>query len=94
MNDKGDSSTPPIYDQYPCVTHANTHTHAQAHTHTHTLWAIVAESIITLYCMEKRKRESLSDECYKDSNPVKGDTQPNMEMHLYRGEGGRAGGGQ
>ena len=84
MNDKGDSSTPPIYDQYPCVTHTN--------THTHTLWAIVAESIITLYCMEKRKRESFTDECYKDSNPVKGDTQPNMEMHLYRGEGGGRGG--
>lgn len=36
----------------------------------------------------KKKRESFLDECYKDSNLVKGDTQPNMEMHLYRGGGG------
>lgn len=39
----------------------------------------------------EKKRERFLDECYKDSNLVKGDTQPNMETHLCRGVGGGGG---
>lgn len=78
MNDKGDSSTPPICGQYTCVTHTNTHPHIHmgpsGREHYHSI------------LRGEKTRGSFSDECYKDRNPVKGDTQLNMEMHRYRGE--------
>lgn len=78
MNDKGYSSTLPIYDQHPHVTHK--------HTHTHTCVGPRGREHYNAILQGEKKRESFSDECSKDSNPVKGDTQPNTEEHLY-GEG-------
>lgn len=49
------------------------HTHKHVGTHTHTRF-------IT---QRKEKRKSFSDECSKDSNPVKGDAQPKLVVHLY-----------
>lgn len=47
---------------------------------THTLTGGVAESVTTLYYeggKRKKRGKSFSDECSKDSEPVKGDAQPN-----------------
>lgn len=50
MNDKGNSSTPPIYDHQPHVTHT------RSHTQTHICgWGSCKQKIITLYYMEKGK---------------------------------------
>lgn len=84
MNDKGYTSTLPIYDRYPGVSHAQTHRHAHTHKHTNThalaAWPRALRRFIT---QGKEKRKSFADECSKDSNPVKGDTQPNPAEHLY-----------
>lgn len=59
---------------------SHTQTHAQVHTHTRA--GPSGREYYHSILHGEKKRKSLSDECYKDSNPVKGDTQPNMEMHL------------
>ena len=66
-------NSPPIYGQYPpCHTHTGPSDREYYHSILH----------------GEKKRESFSDECYKDSNPVNGDTQPNIEMHLGEEVGG------
>lgn len=77
MNDKGYTSTPAIYDRHPAC---HTHKHIGMRTHTLTGWPRALQRFIT---QGKEKRKRLSDECLKDSNPVKGDTQPNPAEHLY-----------
>lgn len=60
---------------------------------THTLTG-VAESVTTLYYEGKKKKKgkSFSDECSKDSEPVKGDAQPNTGGAFVWREGNGAGG--
>lgn len=53
MNDKDNSSTPPIYDHQPRVTCAHTHKHASV------LGGSYGQKMIALYYMEKRKDASL-----------------------------------
>lgn len=51
MNDKDNSSTPPIYDHQPHVT--------CTHTNTHPCMGVLQAEMIALYYMEKRKDASL-----------------------------------
>lgn len=86
MNDKDNSSTPPIYDHQPRVTCTHTHKHASV------LGGVLqAENDRSILHGEKKR--CFSDDCWKGCNPVKGDTQPNRETHLYRGRGRGGGGG-
>lgn len=94
MNDKGNSSTPPIYDHQPqCHMHTHTQTHICGGVCARVCGGDVlqAENYHSILHGEK-KRCKVSDEFRKDCNPVKGDTQPNREMHFYRGRGGEKGG--
>lgn len=56
---------------------------SSCHTHTHTCVCPGGWEHYNAILQGEKKRESFSDECSKDSNPVKGDTQPNTEEHLY-----------
>lgn len=82
MNDKDNSSTPPIYDHQPHVTCTHTNMHL-------CLEVLVLQAQNYHSILHGEKKRCFSDDCWKDCNPVKGDTQPNRETHLYRGRGER-----
>lgn len=88
MNDRGYTSTPPIYDRHPGVSHAQT----RAHAHTHGGWPRASPRFITRG-KERKKGKSFSDECWKDSEPVKGDAQPNTGGAFVWREGRKGWGG-
>lgn len=99
MNDKGNSSTPPIYDHQPGVTRTHTQTHicgwvcARARVCVCGGDVLQAENYHSILHGEK-KRCKVSDECRKDCNLVKGDTTKLGDAFLQGKRGRESRGGK